>query len=134
MKYHWGKLPVVTRFMHISTIACFLGLVLTPVLMALFIDVGELLLPGNWMISVTGIFVGGMVLPLIVFDVRRYASDNRVRVIFMDHGELSESVEGEYSDLVEAEAEIRRNYEISKIFGAFLIYNERGELLRILPE
>lgn len=129
MKLHWGKLPALEKFAALGIIALIICIIMTPLFPGAFTTPEAAQSGIRWMISAFGVIIGLIFFSTFRDSVLPYASRGKVRVIFMDHSQLTEDIEGEYSNLAHARDEVRKNYDLRRIWGMFLFYDDQGKLL-----
>lgn len=134
MKLHWGKLSNLEKFAALGIVALIICIIMTPLFPGAFTTPEAAQSGTRWIIAIFGVVFGLIFFSMFRDIVRPYASEGKVRVIFMDHSQLTEDIEGEYPNLAYARDAVRKQYDLRRIQGIFLFYNDRGELLlKVMP-
>ena len=132
--YRFGKLPPVGKIIAIGALVFVAVLIAFPFFPGNFTTPEAAQSNARWLISLAGVFVGWVLFSPIFSLVCRYASDGKVRVVFVDFSALCDVVEGEYTNLAEAILEVRLEYDIKKIWGLFIFYDDQGrQLHKLMP-
>jgi hypothetical protein len=66
------------------------------------------------------------------FDIKRFAPKDHVRVIFTDHTDYSEVIQGDYLTVDQARADILFLNDPDATIGCFQIFNEYGKCLHTI--
>lgn len=84
----------------------------------------------KWITLLIGLVIASGPISLVMtYSGKKYASPGMIRVLFMNHTNLTMDIVDEFSSLDKARNEIHKKCEVNSIWGILLFYNDEGELL-----